>query len=87
MTKWSEWKKGGWSMSLCSLLFAALPQETKVAKWVNILQDTSVSDATIWSVTLESSIMILEVSFTITFDVYGTGITYDDRQLTIMTCL
>jgi hypothetical protein len=30
MTKWSEWKKGGWSMSLCSLLFAALPHETRL---------------------------------------------------------
>ncbi len=30
MTKWSEWKKGGCSMSLCSLLFAALPHETRL---------------------------------------------------------
>jgi hypothetical protein len=29
MTKWSEWKKGVWSMSLCSL-FAALPHETRL---------------------------------------------------------
>jgi len=30
MTKWSEWEKGGWSMSLCSLLFATLPHETRL---------------------------------------------------------
>jgi hypothetical protein len=30
MTKWSEWKKGGWSMSLCSLRFSALPHETRL---------------------------------------------------------
>jgi hypothetical protein len=32
--------------------------------------EPSVSDATIWSITLESSIMILEVSFTLMYDVY-----------------
>jgi hypothetical protein len=37
-----------------------------------------VSDGTIWSITLDSSVvMILEVSFTLTYDVYSTGITYD----------
>ncbi len=56
----------------------------KVAKWVNIQQDTSVSDATIWSITLDLSIMILEVSFTVIYDVCSTGITYDDHQLTVI---
>jgi hypothetical protein len=27
MTKWSEWKKGGWSKSLCSLLIATLSND------------------------------------------------------------
>ncbi len=31
MIKWSEWKKGGWSKSLCSLLIAALPNEVTAA--------------------------------------------------------
>jgi hypothetical protein len=43
-----------------------------------------VSDTTIWSVTLELSIKILEASFSLTFDVYGAGITYDDCQLIII---
>jgi len=43
--------------------------------------ELSVSDATIWSVTLESSITILEASFTLIYDVYSTGITYDDRTM------
>jgi hypothetical protein len=38
--------------------------------------ELSVSDATIWSATLESSITILE-------DVYSTGITYKDHQLNV----
>jgi hypothetical protein len=45
--------------------------------------ELSVSDATIWSVTLESSITILEVPFTLIYFVYHIGITYDDRQLMI----
>jgi hypothetical protein len=40
-----------------------------------------VSDATIWGVTLESSITTPEVSFTIIYDVYSTGITYDARNM------
>ncbi len=40
----------------------------------------SVSDATIWSIALESSIMILEASFLLIYDVYGTGNTYDSQQ-------
>ncbi len=49
--------------------------------------ESSVSDVTIWRVTLESSIMILEASFTLIYDVYCTGVTYDDCQLMIITCL
>jgi hypothetical protein len=37
-----------------------------------------VSDATIWIVTLESSIIILEASFSHIYDVYSTSITYDE---------
>ncbi len=40
--------------------------------------ELSVSDATIWSVTLEVSIRILVASFTLIFDVNSTGVTYDD---------
>jgi hypothetical protein len=60
---------------------------------INILRllmmplELSVSNANIWSITLELSITILEVSFTLIYDVYSTGITYDDCQLTIMICL
>ncbi len=43
----------------------------------------SVSDAIIWNVTLELSIIILEMPFTFIYDVYSTGITYDDHPLTI----
>ncbi len=40
--------------------------------------DLSVNDITIWNITLESSIMILEASFTLNYDVDGTGIIYDN---------
>jgi hypothetical protein len=49
--------------------------------------DLLVSDATIWSATLESSIMILEVSFTLIYDVCRTFFTYDNHQLMIVICL
>ncbi len=49
--------------------------------------ESSVSDATICSIALESSIRILQVSFTLIYDVYSTGITYDDRQLMTVMCL
>ncbi len=49
--------------------------------------ESSVSDATIRSVTLESSIAILEASFTLICDVYSTGVTYDYHQLMIVICL
>ncbi len=42
--------------------------------------ESSVSDATVWIITLELSIMILKVSFTLIYDVYSTGITYDEHQ-------
>ncbi len=50
--------------------------------------ELSVSDAIIWSFTLELSIVLLEVSFTLIQQlVYSAGITYDDNQLTIIICL
>jgi hypothetical protein len=49
-------------------------------KHVTIVNELSVSDATILSVTPESSITILETSFTLIYDVYSTGVTYDDHQ-------
>ncbi len=42
--------------------------------------ELSVSGITIWSITLESLIMILEPSFTLIYDFYGTGITYDEHN-------
>ncbi len=60
---------------------------------MNILQsqmtslELSVSGATIRSANLGSSIMILEASFTLIYDVYSTGITCDDRQLMIVISL
>ncbi len=45
------------------------------------------SDTTIWSVTLELSIMIQEASATLTYEVYSTAVTYYDHQLAIMTFL
>jgi hypothetical protein len=46
--------------------------------------ELSVSDATIRSANLGSSIMILEASFTLIYDVYSTGVTYDDVPLMIV---
>jgi hypothetical protein len=45
------------------------------------------SDATIWSTTLESSIKLQEVSFTLIYDVYNADITYGECQLTFVLCL
>ncbi len=42
------------------------------------------SVATIWSVTLKLSIMILEASFTLIYDVFSTVITYDDYHMFIV---
>jgi hypothetical protein len=44
-------------------------------------------DTVIWSDALESSITIFEASFTLICDVYSTGVTYDDYQLTIVISL
>jgi hypothetical protein len=49
--------------------------------------ELSVSDATIWSITVELSVTILESSFSVIYDVYSTGITYDDLQWKIIICL
>ncbi len=46
--------------------------------------ELSVSGVTIWSITLESLIMILEPLFTLIDDVYGTDITYDDPIMFIV---
>ncbi len=46
--------------------------------------ESSVSDATIWSVTHKSSIMILEASFTLIRDAYSTGITYEDHNQSLI---
>ncbi len=43
--------------------------------------ELSVSDTTIWSITLESSVTILETSFSLIYDVYSAGITHDDHQM------
>ncbi len=40
----------------------------------------SVTDDTIWSITLESSITILEASFKLIYDVYNTGIIYNAQH-------
>ncbi len=42
------------------------------------------SDDTIYSMTLDESIIILDVSFTLIYDVYRTGITYDDCYMLIV---
>ncbi len=49
--------------------------------------ESSVSDATIWSIALESSSMTLEALFTLIYDVYSTGISYNDCQLMSEICL
>ncbi len=48
------------------------------SSWLKFVH--ALSDATIWSVTLEMSIMNLEVSFSSIYVVYSTGITYDYCQ-------
>jgi len=49
--------------------------------------ESSVSDATIWSITLELSIMIQEAPFAIIYDVYSIGIIYDNYQLMSVICV
>ena len=43
-------------------------------------QELSLSDATIWSITQELSIIILEASFILIYDVYSVGVTYAHHQ-------
>ncbi len=50
---------------------------------INETLESSLSDITIWNVTIVLLITVLEVSFTLNFDVYSTVVTFDDRQLTI----
>jgi hypothetical protein len=58
-----------------------------VACFINILllymmpPELSISDATIESITQNLSIVILEASFYLIYDVYSTGCTYDDYQI------
>ncbi len=50
-------------------------------------QESPVSDAKIWSITLELLIMTLEASFKLIYGVYSTAVIYNDRQMTIIICL
>jgi hypothetical protein len=43
--------------------------------------ESTVSDATIWSVALEPLVTILEASYTVIYDVYSTDINYEDCKL------
>ncbi len=49
--------------------------------------ESSVIDITIFSVIIELSTMIPQVSFTLVYDVYSTSITYNDCQSAIIICL
>ncbi len=49
--------------------------------------ESSMSDDAVWSITLEASITILEAAFTIIYDVFSTGITYEDYRFMIIICL
>jgi hypothetical protein len=49
--------------------------------------ESSVSYVTIWYITLELSSKILEALFTIIYDVFSSGVTYDDQPLLIVICL
>jgi len=46
--------------------------------------ESSVSDATIWSIALQPSNMILETSFSLIYDVYSTGVTHDNHNMFIV---
>jgi hypothetical protein len=52
-----------------------------------MLLESSVSDATIRSITLKVSITMLEVLFTLIYDFHTTGFTYVDCQWTIVMCI
>ncbi len=49
--------------------------------------ESSVGDSTVWNVSLGSSIMILEASFSFIYDVFSTGITYEHYQWMIIKSL
>ncbi len=46
-----------------------------------MLLESSVSDAAIWNINLESPIKIQMEPFKLSYDIYGTGINYTDCQL------
>jgi hypothetical protein len=58
-----------------------------VAGVINILLlymmplEWSMRGATIWRITIELSITILEASFKLIYDVYRTGITYEELKI------
>jgi len=80
-------KNGGSKSHLCSTVKLTWTACTINILWLSMTPlKSSVSDTTIWSFTLESSIMIVEESFTLTYDVHGTGTTYNDHQLTLFIC-
>ncbi len=49
--------------------------------------ELSVSDATIWNITVGLNITIPKASFTLIYDAYSTCVTYDYHQLMIVICL
>jgi len=49
--------------------------------------ELSISDTTIWSITLEASMTIQEASFTLIYDVCSRVVTHDDCQFLIVICL
>ncbi len=49
-----------------------------------MLLELPVSNATIWSITIDSSVMLLEVSFTLIYADYSTGITYNGHDIFIV---
>ncbi len=70
-----------------TLKIEGLNPTTSTEREKMMLLESSVSDDTIWSITLELSFTVIEASFTLTYDVKSTGITYDDHQLMIIVCL
>ncbi len=55
-------------------------------KHITIVSDASRVTSECYHITLELSITILVASFTLIYDVYSTGITYDNCRLTIVIC-
>ncbi len=60
MTKWSEQEKGGWSMSFVLFVICNIVTWNKVAKWVNILQD---SDDRKWRLCYKCAIAFARVIY------------------------